>query len=138
MNTRHVHTADNAVPPLDPELAGLIDDLTGIHPAIDLICDAARLISLERLDADTSRKPADLTQLLAVTLAGSPDGTDVFTLIGRTTARILTADTNPALRGLSVDAQKQTQLHGEHLVRHLADPDLHQHASNASGAIHTD
>jgi hypothetical protein len=134
----NVHTAANAVPPLDDELTGLLKDLAGIHPGIDMFCDAARLIALDRLDADNRREPTDMTQLLAVTLAGSPDGTDVLTLIGRIVARILNADNNPALRGLSFEAQKETQRHGENLLRHLADPDLHQHASNASGAIHTD
>lgn len=134
----NVHTPANAVPPLDDELAGLLEDLAGIHPAIDMFCDAARLIALDRLDADNQRQPTEMTQLLAVTLAGSPDGTDVITLVGLVVARILNADTNPALRGLSFEAQKETQRHGENLLRHLADPDLHQHASNASGAIHTD
>jgi hypothetical protein len=133
-----VDTVGNAVPPLDPELAGLLDDLADIHPGIDLILDGVRLIALDRLDADDRRRPTDMTQLLAVTLAGSPDGTDVLTLIGLLVARITNADSNPALRGLSVEAQKNTQRHGENLLRHLADPDLHQHASNASGAIHTD
>lgn len=133
-----VHTSGNAVPPLDPELEGLLDDLAGVHPGIDLIRDGVRLIALDRLDANTRHQPTDTTQMLAVTLAGSPDGTDVLTLIGRLVARITDADTNPALRGLSFEAQKDTRLHGENLVRHLADPDLHQHASNASGAIHTD
>jgi hypothetical protein len=127
----NLHTPANAVPPLDPELAGLIDDLAGIDPAIDLLRDAARLIAL-------SRHSVDKTQLLTVTLAGSPDGTDVLTLIGLLVTRLTNADSNPALRTLSLDRQKDTQLHGELLVHHLADPDLHQHASNASGAIHTD
>ncbi len=127
-----VHTDGNAVPPLDPELAGLIEDLTGIDPGIDLLCDAARWIAL-------SQHSVDHTQTLSVTLAGSPDGTDALTLIGLLVARITNPDSNPALRDLPFDRQKNTQLHGERLVRHIADDhDLHQHASNASGAIHTD
>jgi hypothetical protein len=127
-----VHTAGNAVPPLDPELAGLLEDLEDVQDeGIQLLCDGIRHIAVKRLTVDK-------TQTLAVTLAGSPDGTDVLTAIGLLAARILSADSNPALRSLPFEAQKATQRHGENLVRHLADPDLHQHASNASGSIHTD
>ena len=127
-----LHTEGNAVPALDgTELGDLLDDLYGIDEGIDLMLDGARHIALKRLTTDK-------TQTLAVTLAGSPDGTDVLTAIGLLTARILNADTNPALRTLPLDRQKATQLHGELLVHHLGDPDLHQHASNASGSIHTD
>jgi hypothetical protein len=127
-----VHTDANAVPPLDDtELGIVLDDLAGIHAGIDLIRDGLRLLAHDRLTVEQ-------TQLLAVTLAGGTDGTDVLTAIGHLTARLLNADTNPALRTLPLDVQKDTQRHGELLVHHLADPDLHQHASNASGAIHTD
>lgn len=127
-----VHTEGNAVPALDTELAGLLEDLTDVQDeGIDLIVAGIRHIALKRLTVDQ-------TQTLAVTLAGSPDGTDVLTAIGLLTARLLNADTNPALRTLPLTAQKNTQLHGELLVHHLADHDLHQHASNASGSIHTD
>ncbi|MEW2267894.1 hypothetical protein [Streptomyces sp. NPDC047868] len=127
-----LHTDGNAVPALDgTDLGDLLDDLYGIDEGIDLMLDGARHIALKRLTVDK-------TQTLAVTLAGSPDGTDVLTAIGLLTARILNADSNPALRTLDLTAQKKTQLHGELLVHHLADHELHQHASNASGSIHTD
>jgi hypothetical protein len=128
----NLHTEGNAVPSVDgTELGGLLDDLNGIHPGIDLIRDGIRHLAHTRLTVDQ-------TQTLAVTLAGSPDGTDILTAIGRLTARLLNADTNPALRTLDLTAQKDTQLHGELLVHHLTDYKLHQHASNASGSIHTD
>jgi hypothetical protein len=127
-----LHTPANAVPFVDDtELGIVLDDLAGIHPGIDLIRDGLRLIALDRLTVEQ-------TQLLAVTLAGGTDGTDVLTAIGHLTARLLNADSNPALRTLPLDRQKNVQRHGELLVHHLGDPDLHQHASNASGAIHTD
>jgi hypothetical protein len=127
-----VHTPASAVPPLDgTELGGLLQDLEDVHAGIDLIRDGLRLLALERLTTEQ-------TQLLIVTLAGSPDGTDVLTAIGQLVARLTNPDSNPALRHLPLDRQKNTQLHGELLVYDLADPDLHQHASNASGSIHTD
>jgi hypothetical protein len=124
--------AAHAAPNVDEtELGDLLADLDGIHAGIDLISDGFRLIAHDRLTTEQ-------TQLLAVALAGSPDGTDVVTAVGLLVARLTNPDTNPALRGLDHDRQKTTQRHGELLVHHLADPDLHQHASNASGAIHTD
>jgi hypothetical protein len=127
-----IHTAANAVPPVDgTELGDVLDDLEQVHAGIDLIRDGIRLLALERLTTEQ-------TQLLAVTLAGSPDGTDVLTAIGHLVARLTNPDTNPALRSLPLDRQKNTQLHGELLAFDLADDRLHQHASNASGAIHTD
>jgi hypothetical protein len=128
-----LHTSANAVPSVDDsELGIVLDDLAGIHAGIDLIRDGIRLLAHDRLTLDQ-------TQLLAVTLAGGTDGSDVLTLIGLLVARLTNPDSNPALRGLPFDRQKNTQLHGERLVRHIADDhELHQHASNASGAIHTD
>lgn len=128
----HVHTEGNAVPPVDgTELGDVLEDLDGIHAGIDLIREGARLIALDRLTTEQ-------TQLLAVSIAGSPDGTDVITMLALTVARILNPDTNPSLRTLDFDAQKNTQRAGECLTFAISDPALHQHAANASGAIHTD
>lgn len=127
-----VHTEANAVPPVDDtELGGVLYDLEGVHPGIDLIRDGIRLLALDRLTLQQ-------TQLLIVTLAGTTDGTDLLTAIGHLAARLTNPDSNPALRALPFDQQKNTQRNGENLLHHLTDPDLHQHASNASGAIHTD
>ncbi|WP_086732817.1 hypothetical protein [Streptomyces glaucescens] len=132
MTGQHVHTDGNAVPPVDDtKLNNLLDDLDDIHPGIDLIRDGIRLLASSRHDLDT-------TQLLTVTLAGSPDGTDVLGLIAHLGARLTNPDTNPALRTLGFEAQKHCQRAGELLAHHLTDPDLHQHAANASAAIHTD
>lgn len=122
-----VHTAGNAVPPLDPDLAGTLDDLTGIHAGIDLIRDGISLLAL-------TRHTADETQTLLATLAGSA-GADVITAVGHLVARLANADHNPALRTLPLDAQKTAQRHGEQAAFHLTDPDLHQPASEASAVI---
>ncbi|MFD9004418.1 hypothetical protein ACFV0T_26255 [Streptomyces sp. NPDC059582] len=122
------HTAANAVPPVDgTELGNLLDDLAGCHPGIDLIRDGLRLIALDQHTPDT-------TQTLVAYLAGSA-GADILTAIGQTVAHLTSPDTNPALRTLPDDQQKTAQHHGENLVHHLADPDLHQHASEAAAAI---
>ncbi|MFH9236057.1 hypothetical protein [Streptomyces globisporus] len=122
-----VHTAGNAVPPLDTDLAGALEDLAGVHEGIDLIRDGIRLLALDRHTSDT-------TQTLLATLAGSA-GADIITAVGHLVARLANADHNPALRNLPLDAQKQAQRHGEQAAFHLNDPDLHQPASEASAAI---
>ena len=122
-----VHTTGNAVPPLDTDLSGALEDLAGIHPGIDLIRDGIRLLALDRHTVDG-------TQTLLATLAGSA-GADVITAIGHLIARLANADHNPALRTLPLDTQKATQRHGEQAAFHLSDPDLHQPASEASAAI---
>ena len=123
-----VHTSGNAVPPLDgTELGGVIDDLEGFHPGIDLIRDGIHLIATDRLTTAQ-------TQTLSAALAGA-NGVDVLTAIGLLVARLTDADTNPALRNLPFEQQKTVALHGERLVFDLSDDDLHQHASEASAAI---
>jgi hypothetical protein len=127
----NVHTAANAVPPLDADFEAALDAIRGIHPGLELIADGLRLIALSRTSLDD-------TQTVTVALAGSPDNQDALTLIGYTVARLTNPESNPDLHTLSLTAQKDTQIAGEELVRRLADPDLHQHASDASAAIHTD
>ncbi|MFJ1782543.1 hypothetical protein ACIOKA_38190 [Streptomyces anulatus] len=122
-----VHTAGNAVPPLDPDLARTLDDLDGIHPGLDLIRDGIRHLALDRHTPDG-------TQTLLAALAGSA-GADVITAVGHLVARLANADHNPALRTLPLDVQKTAQRYGEQAAFHLADPDLHQPASEASAAI---
>lgn len=122
-----VHTADTAVPPLDDELAGVLDDLDGIHPGIDLIRDGLRLLALDRLTIDR-------TQTLSAALAGSA-GVDVITATALTVQRLTNPATNPALRALPGERQKTAQRHGELAAYHLADPDLHQPAAEAAAAI---
>ncbi|KFG02748.1 hypothetical protein IQ62_00180 [Streptomyces scabiei] len=123
-----VHTPGNAVPPVDDtELGGVLDDLDGFHPGIDLIRDGIRLIATDRLTVEQ-------TQALAASLAGA-NGVDVLTTIGLLVARLTDADTNPALRALPFEQQKTAALHGERLLFDLADDDLHQHASEAAAAI---
>jgi hypothetical protein len=130
MGAQDVHTEANAVPPLDDELAGLLDDTAGVHAGIDLIRDGIRHLALDRLTTDQ-------TQTVIVTLAGSAD-TDLVTAIGHLVARLTNPDSNPSLRTLGFEQQKNTQRAGESLTFALADPDLHQHAADASGHIHSD
>jgi hypothetical protein len=129
MSGPYPSTPRNAVPAVDgTELGGLLDDLAGFDEGIDQIVSGIRHLALKRLTADR-------TQTLCAALAGSADGTDVLTAIGLLVARISNADTNPALRALPFEQQKEARLNGERLVFDLADPDLHQHASETAAAI---
>jgi hypothetical protein len=124
-----VHTDGNAVPPLDDELAGLLEDLADVHDAgVDQIIAGLRLIAL-------SRHSIDRTQTLVAVLAGGADGLNLVAAIGQVIARLATPDTNPALRTLPFDQQKRAQLHGETTAFVLAHPDLTQFASDTSAAI---
>ncbi|MEU6016995.1 hypothetical protein ABZ826_23970 [Streptomyces sp. NPDC047515] len=128
MTTNPVHTAGNAVPALDDEFVGVLDDLAGVHPGIDQIRSGIRLLALDR-------HTPDMTQTLLAALAGSSDGTDILTALALLIGRLSTADTNPALHNLPLTQQKEAQRHGEAAVYDLTDPDLHQHASEAAAAI---
>lgn len=124
-----VHTADNAIPPLDGELAGLFEDLAAVHDAgVDQILSGLRHIAL-------TRHSIDRTQTLVAVLAGGSDGLNVVALIGEIVARLASADSNPALRQLPEERQKLAQLRGEGTAFVLAHPDLTQFAADTSAAI---
>ena len=124
-----VHTAANAIPPLDDDLADLLDDLAAVHdPGIDQILSGLRLLAL-------SRHTPDRSQTLIATLAGGADGTNVVAAIGHLIARLADPDTNPALRPLPLDQQKQSTLAGQRTAFALTDPDLAQYASETAAAI---
>lgn len=95
--TAWVHTADAAVPPLDPETEGLFDDLAGFGPGIDQILAGLRLLALDRHTPES-------TATSLVVLAG--DGPSVIDLLSRIAARLGDATTNPALRTLSPEQQQ--------------------------------
>lgn len=113
----HVHTADNAVPPLDDDLHELLADLYGFHPGLDQICDGIRHIALDR-------HTLQRTQTLATVLAGSTEQagqqTDAQALLTAVVRRLLDARQNPALRHLPADVREQAATAGERLAHHDA------------------
>jgi hypothetical protein len=125
----HVHTEGNQVPSVEgTDLGRVLAGLDGIHAGIDLIRDGIRLLAHDRLDLDT-------TQVLLTTLAGSPDGTDVLAAIGRLIARLASADTNPAIRTLPLDQQKEAAHQGWLTAHNLTDPDHRNTTALATAAL---
>jgi hypothetical protein len=126
MNT---HTSGNAVPNIDgTELGGVLEDLADIHPGIDLIRDGIRLLAHDR-----HTLPG--TQLLLATLAGSPDALDIVGAIGLLIARLTDPDTNPTLRSLPLDQQKEAARNGWLAQHALSDPDLRGPAAAANSHL---
>jgi hypothetical protein len=117
---------DMAVPPLDDELAGRLQDLTGIHPGIDQIRDGVRLLAVDRLTPDQ-------TQTICASIAGSD--ADVINLLAQLLIRLTDPASNPCLRALPEQRQKRVQHHGEQAAYLLTDSYLHQEASEAAAAI---
>jgi hypothetical protein len=117
----------NAALPIDDELDEQLDVLTAMNPGLAQIASGIRHLLTEPLTTDQ-------TQTTIAFLAGSA-GADVLSLIGSTVEHLTNADTNPSLRDLPCDQQKTIRLIGEKFAYTLNDPDLHQPASDASGAI---
>ncbi|MFG2359401.1 hypothetical protein [Streptomyces sp. NPDC048521] len=122
-------TDDNAVPNVDgTDLGDLLEDLRGIHPGIDLMLDGARLIAHDRHNLN-------MTQVLVAVLAGSPDALDVTSLPGLLVERLTNPDTNPAVRSLPLDQQKDAAHQGWLTAHNLADPDLRDTTARACAAL---
>ncbi|MFJ9799852.1 hypothetical protein [Streptomyces sp. NPDC101145] len=126
-STSWVHTADNAVPPLDEDLEDRIADLRGIHPGVDLILDGARLIALDR-------HTLDRTQTLLSTIAGN-GGTDLLEVLAQLVRRLTDPAQNPCLRTLDPDTQKAVQRLGEQHAYETAEYTPREHPSEAAALI---
>lgn len=109
MSNRSVPTLEAAAqhPGVDSELADLMDELTGFHPALDRLVAAYG----ELLGADLT---TDQTQTAVAVLGGLADG-HIATLHGLAVRRIADPDANPALAGLpSKRKQKLRRLGAEY------------------------
>jgi hypothetical protein len=125
----HVHTDGNAIPNVDDtDLGGTLTDLADVHAGIDLIRGGLRLLAHDRHDLET-------TQVLLAVLAGSPDGTDVLGAVGQLVERLTSPDTNPILRTLPLDQQKEVAHQGWLTAHNLLDPTLRDTASQACAAL---
>ncbi|WP_228981214.1 hypothetical protein [Streptomyces sp. DH12] len=125
--TNGVHTADNAVPPLDDDFEGALADCRGIHPGIDLILDGVRHIALDRLTTDQ-------TQSILSTIAGT-GGADLAEVFAQLVRRLTDPTQNPCLRALDHDVQKQVQAYGEQYAYETGEYTPRDRTSEAAALI---
>ncbi|MBM9509952.1 hypothetical protein [Actinacidiphila acididurans] len=107
--------AATVVPPLDDEIEGIADDLTGIHPGVDLIRDG--LLTLVQSGLTRGQ-----TLTVLATLGGS-EGADVVSLLAAVIARLANPDANPGLAGpggLSAGDGDNARRIGEAIVTDVA------------------
>lgn len=112
---------------LSPEIADLIADLTGFHPALDRLVAAFGDLLAADLDADQSYSAVAV-------LGGLADGS-VATLLGLTLRQIANPDANPALSDLPAKRKQTLRRLGAEYAATLADPYTEQLAASASAAI---
>lgn len=122
-----VHTDGNAIPPIDPELAGVLEDLDGVHYAIDQIRHGVESLAMERLTKSQ-------TQTVLYSLAGA-EGTDILTALALVVARLTNPDSNPSLRTLPLDQQKTIHHLGELYGHDTADLAPRHHIADAIAHI---
>lgn len=109
------------------QLADLMDDLSGFHPALDtLLASVAGLLS-----ADLT---ADQSQSVIAALGGAEAG-NVLTLLALTVRQIGNPDANPALAGLPVDRQQTLRRLGAEYAAAVDDPEQQQLAAEMSAVI---
>jgi hypothetical protein len=119
-------TPDGAVPPLDDDLDGQLEDTAGIHPGIDMIRDGIRLLALDRLTADQ-------TQTILTTLSGAD--ANVLATIGLLVQRLTNPDSNPALNTLEEQTAKDVRQLGEQFAYDLAVLDPGDRLNEAAARI---
>jgi hypothetical protein len=123
MNT----TTAATVPAVTSQIADLMDDLTGFHPALDRIVAAFGELLTADLDADQS-------QTAIAVLGGLADG-HLATLLGLTLRKIASPDTNPALADLTDDRKQTLRRLGAEYAAAIADDYTTRVAAEASAAI---
>lgn len=120
-------TTTTTAPVLTTQIADLIDDLTGFHPALDRA--AAAIGDLLAADLDT-----DSSQSLVAALGGLTDGS-FATLLGLAVRQIANPDANRALTDLPEDRKQTLRRLGAEYAASIADPYLEGLASSAAGVI---
>jgi hypothetical protein len=116
-----------AVPAISADIAALMDDLTGFHPALDRLVAAFGDVLTADLDADQS-------QSTVAVLGGLADGS-VSTLLGLALRRIADPDVNPALADLPADRKRTLRHLGAEYAAEISNRYLEQTASEACAAI---
>ena len=120
-------TNTTTVQALTAEIADLVDDLTGFHPALDRAVSALAELAVADLDIDRS-------QSAVAALGGLADGS-FATLLGLVVRHIASPDHNPALANLPTERKQTLRRLGAEYAAGIADRHLSAYASEASAAI---
>lgn len=120
-------TITNTQTPVTAEIADLMDDLTGFHPALDRAVAALGDLLTANLDADRSQS--------VVAALGGLSGGSFATLAGLVLRQIANPDANPALADLPANRKQTLRRLGAEYAAEISNPYLEQTASQASAAI---
>lgn len=113
--------------PVTAEIADLMDDLTGFHPALDRAVAALGGLLTANLNVDRSQS--------VVAALGGLSGGSFATLTGLVLRQIANPDANPALADLPADRKQTLRRLGAEYAAEISNPYLEQTASQASAAI---
>lgn len=119
--------AITTAPALTTEIADLMDDLTGFHPALDRA--VAAVGDLLTADLDT-----DQTQSAIAALGGLADGS-FATLLGLAVRHLANPDSNAALADLPTESKQTLRRLGAEYTAAISSNDLTDLASGASAVI---
>lgn len=114
-------------PALTNEIADLMDDLTGFHPALDRAVAALGDLAVADLNIDRS-------QSAVAALGGLADGS-FATLLGLVLRHIASPDHNPALIDLPEDRKQTLRRLGAEYAAAIDDGYLERRASEAAAVI---
>lgn len=113
--------------PVTAEIADLMDDLTGFHPALDRAVAALGDLLTANLNVDRSQS--------VVAALGGLSGGSFATLTGLVLRQIANPDANPALADLPANRKQTLRRLGAEYAAEISNPYLEQTASHASAAI---
>lgn len=119
--------AQTTTPAISTEIADLMADLTGFHPALDRVVSAIGDLLTAGMDADRS--------MCAVAAIGAFDFGNVHVLLALTLQQIANPDANPALADLPADRKQTLRRLGAEYVAALDYDHPNEIAAEIAGVI---
>lgn len=122
------HTANTtAVPRITSEIADVMDDLTGFHPALDRVIASIGDLLTTDMDANQS--------MGVVAAIGAFDTSNVHILLALALQQIANPDANPSLADLPTTSKQALRRLGAEYVAAADDSDLQEIAAWAPAVI---
>ncbi|MEW1568288.1 hypothetical protein AB0454_35590 [Streptomyces sp. NPDC093509] len=119
--------AQTTTPGISTEIAELMEDLTGFHPAVDRVVSTIGDLLTAGMNADRS--------MCAVAAIGAFDQGNIHVLLALVLQQIANPDANPALADLPDDRKQTLRRLGSEYVAALDYDHPTQVASEIAGAI---